>query len=188
MGFRDYDTQKAYLNITSSTNAILTSTTIANGSFTPTGQPDFPRNITITVTTATISAGTVTVNGVGFNGALISEVLDLSAATSLTGTLNFISVTNIVVAGLTGADPADTFIVGVGTDIQLTVGNSILNTATVNSGTGAYHIIDGIISTDPAVAIISGATNKTYTYNCVMKLGIHITMAGTHPLTVTWTQ
>lgn len=186
---REYNTQVSYLTITTDNDAILTSTTIEDDTFDPTGQPDFPRNITIDVTTSTITAGFVTVNGLDPKGALISEVLDLSTDTSLVGTLNFASVTDIVVSELADEDPGDTFIVGVGDEIQLSTGSSILHTVTVNSGTGPYTIIDNIEgSTTGTMAIISGATNKTYTYQCVMGQGIRIVMAGTHPLTVNWTQ
>lgn len=186
---REYDTQISYLSVTSSTNAIKTSTTIANGTFTPTHQPDFPRNITITVTTSTITAGTVTINGVDPTGNLISEILDLATDTSLIGTLNFVSVTNIIVANLAGNDPADTFIVGVGTNIQVSTGSSILHSVTVNSGTGPYTILDAVSgSTTGTMAIISGATNKTYTYQCVMGQGIRVVMAGSNPITINWTK
>ncbi len=186
---REYNTQVSYLSVASSTNAIKTITTVADGTFSPTAQPDFPRNITIAVTTGTITAGTVTVNGVSPTGALIAEVLDLALATSLTGTKNFASVTNIVIADLADEDPGDTFIVGVGTNIQVATGSSILHSITVNSGDGPFTIIDNVTgSTTGTMAIISGSTPKTYTYQCSMGKGIRIIMASTHPITVNWSQ
>ncbi len=75
---------------------------LASATYTIAAQPDVPRNITITCvdTGASITVGTVTVTGTDVNGSTITEVLDLSAALTLTGTKVFASVTSVVSAGV----------------------------------------------------------------------------------------
>ncbi len=100
---------------------IVTTRVIAGGSQPLASQPDIPRNATITVTDAnvSISAGTVTINGVDQLGASRSEVLDLSLALSFTGTVLWATITSVVVAGLLGNGAADTLAVGIGSTIYV---------------------------------------------------------------------
>ncbi len=186
------DNQKAYLALFADTDYLLASTTIANGSFIVAAQPDFPRNITINVTTSTITAGTVTVTGADPKGITISEVLNLALATTLTGTKNFALVTSIVVAGLVGNDPGDTFIVGVGANVQLTTGRSTLVYVVVGSGSGTvgkYQFIDGTTGTTTDAAELKAAIAAgVYDYNASFANGIRIILSGDTPLTVVYNQ
>ena len=87
------------------------------------GQPDVPRNITIAVTDGdtSITAGTITVNGLDKDDNIISEELDLTEGLSLVGVEMFKEVTSIVLAGITGATTDDdVFIVGYGAVIAQT--------------------------------------------------------------------
>lgn len=100
---------------------IIASTNLLNNTTysTLTDQPDVPRNITITVTdtTPSIVAGTITVNGLDVNGTAITEVLNLAGPTlTFTGTKVFASVTTVVTASVTvlGGAADETFIVGTG--------------------------------------------------------------------------
>ncbi len=190
------DNQKAYLTL-AVTNQIIHSVAIADGSFTLDGNLDFPRNITISVTTSNITGGTVTVNGINFiTGRSDSEVLDLSSATTLTGTKIFSTITSVVVADLSTADPQDppvgTFIVGMGNTIQLTVGKSILVNAIVGSGAsqvGKYQFIDNITGTTTNLAELKQAIAAgVYEFNASVALGLRVVMAGATPITITYSQ
>lgn len=125
--------------------------TLANSELTPT------RNVTIEVTTATITAGLVTVTGINFvTGLVDTEVLDLSVATSLTGTKVFSSISSVVISNLAGEDPADTIIVGVGQIAQITVGRTTFISIIVGVElTGGVKIIDGITGTTENVAFLA---------------------------------
>lgn len=100
---------------------IVTTRVIAGGSQPLAAQPDVPRNATITVTDAnvSISAGTITLNGVDQLGATQAEVLNLASALTFTGTVLWASITSVVVAGLVGNGVADTLAVGIGSSIYV---------------------------------------------------------------------
>ncbi len=183
------DNIKAYVGV-ADTDAILASTTIANGSFTPV-QPDYPRNITIAVTTSTITAGTITVTGTNFVTKLTdTEVLDLSAATTLTGTKMFSVIASVVVASLADNDPADTFIVGEGSTVQLTMGRTTLISAIVGSGAsqvGKYQFINNSTGTTTNVAELKQAIAAgVYEFNCSIGIGLRVVISGATPITVVY--
>ncbi len=100
---------------------IVTTRVIAGGSQPIASQPDIPRNATILVTDAnvSISAGTVTINGVDQLGAPQTEVLNLASALTFTGTVLWATITSVVVAGLVGNAVADTIAVGIGSSIYV---------------------------------------------------------------------
>lgn len=100
---------------------IVTTRVIAGGSQPLASQPDVPRNATILVvdTNTSISAGTVTINGVDQLGAPQTEVLNLAVALTFTGTVLWASITSVVVAGLVGNGAADTLAVGIGSTIYV---------------------------------------------------------------------
>lgn len=187
------DHSKAYVDV-ASTNYIVTSATIANGSLTIAHATLNPaRNITIAVTTSTITAGTVTVTGTNFiTGKTDTEVLDLSAATSLTGTKVFSVISSVVVAGLADNDPADTIIVGAGATVQLTVGRTTFVSAIVGSGAGTigkYQFIDNITGTTTNLAELKATIAAgVYEFNASVSLGLRLVLAGTTSITVIWNQ
>lgn len=113
----------------------ITSTALIDGSVgardysLATAYPDVPRNVTMTITSSTISAGTFEVIGLAIDGTQIREKIILSSSVkSLTGTKIFKKITNIIVA-VTGEDPADRIVVGMGSVIGLPT--DIVNTDAV---------------------------------------------------------
>lgn len=118
---------------------IVTTRVLAAGSQPLAAQPDVPRNATITVTDANLSitAGTVTINGVDQLGAAQSEVLNLASALTFTGTVLWASITSVVVAGLVGNGVADTLAVGIGSSIYVdaltSTSPTALQAATLNT-------------------------------------------------------
>ncbi len=186
------DYQKLYIT-GADTNQIISSVTLADGDFPLDGNIDVPRNITIDVTSATVSAGTITVTGINFvTGLSDTEVLDLSDTNTLVGTKIFSTITSVVVAGLADEDPGDTFIVGVGTNVQVTVGKSILHYLIVGGGSGtvgSYVVIDGTSGTTANVATLkSGIAVGTYIFHVSIAKGLRVIVAGTEPLTVTYSK
>lgn len=175
------------------TDLIINSVHIEDGDFPLDGNVDFPRNITIDVTTATITAGTVTVTGIDFlTGLPASEVLDLSLATTLVGTIVFSEITSVVVADLADEDPADVFIVGVGSVIQVTKGRTTLKNVIITDDggdVGKFQIIDGISGTTTNVAEFKkDIAANDYKLWVSISAGLRVVMSGDTPLTITYSQ
>lgn len=106
------------------TDEIVTVGNLTNKSWTIAGQPDYPRNLVLTVvdTTPGITAGTVTVVGVGAYGQAVTETFDCSAgAGTYTGNVAFATVTSVTTASFAtlGGSGDETFKVGVGTKLGL---------------------------------------------------------------------
>lgn len=107
--------------ITATTNYIVTSVNLTNVALTLAHQPDTPRNLTGTVTdtTPSVVAGTVTFVGTDVNGAAQTEVWNFATALTFTGTKLFATVTTATVAGATvlGGLGDETIVVGVGSTV-----------------------------------------------------------------------
>src|SRR3990167_6605589 len=85
----------------SSLNKIVTVANLVNGVQTIAAQPDCPRNLTVTIvdTTPGITVGTVTIDGTGTDGTLISEIFNCAAgAGTYTGTKIFGNVSAVTTA------------------------------------------------------------------------------------------
>lgn len=175
-------------------NKIVTSVAIANGAQIIANQPDVPRNITIAVTDmdTSIDAGVVTVTGTDIKGDLLVEAFDLTTALVFVGTSNFATITSVVVSALHGAALGDTLIVGVGSNVQLTLGNTTLGSLVIldDSGTvGGFGVIDGTSGTTVNVASLKAdIANNVYKFDCVLSAGLRVIMAGDTALTVTYRQ
>lgn len=187
------DHVKSYIDV-ADTDFVVVSATIANGSLTVANATINPaRNITIAVTTSTITAGTVTVTGTNFlTGKQDTEVLNLALATTLTGTKMFSRITSVVVASLADNDPGDTIIVGVGSTVQLTRGRTTLVSAVVGSGAGQvgkYQFIDNITGTTTNLAELKqDLAAGVYEFNCSVSVGLRVVLAGATPITVIYNQ
>lgn len=109
--------------IVATANRIVTSTDFANGAMTIAAQPDTPRNLTATLTDAnsSVTAGTLTINGLDPQGNAVQEVVGFAALRAgWTGTKIFASVTSLAIAGVAGATAGtDVIVVGVGSTIGL---------------------------------------------------------------------
>lgn len=104
--------------IAATTNRIVTSVNLTNVALTIAAQPDVPRNLTGTVTdtTPSVVAGTVTFVGTDINGAALTEVWNFATALTFTGTKLFATVTSATVAAASvlGGAGDETIVVGVG--------------------------------------------------------------------------
>lgn len=114
---RNYDLNNP--TIAATTNYLITSTNFTDATtFTLAHQPADPRNVTVAVTdtTPSIVAGTITVTGTNVNGAVQTEVFDLSTGLTFTGVKVFSTITSIVSAGVSvlGGAGDETIIAGVG--------------------------------------------------------------------------
>lgn len=91
-------------------------------SYTLAAQPDVPRNITIThatVAAGTDTLGTITISGTNVFGWAISEVLTPVADSLVAGVTAFKTITSIIGTGWAIAGGNDTILVGVGTALGL---------------------------------------------------------------------
>lgn len=159
--------------------AILEEVTIEDGTFAPDGQPDVARNIIVTVTSATIDAGTITVTGTGVDGEIVSESFDLSSALSFTGTVMFATITSIVVADLANEDPADVFAIGTGVTVQIWNGKGVLVSVVVGTtlSAGSLQIIDNTTGTTTNVGELkSGIAANVYKYKASIGDGLRLVL------------
>lgn len=126
--------------VAATTNYIVTSVNLTSTSFTLAHQPDVPRNFTGTVTdtTPSVVAGTVTFTGTDVNDAAQTEVWDFATALTFTGTKLFKTLTSATAAGVTvlGGAGDETIIIGVGSTvgyIYCATGDYVVSPARVKS-------------------------------------------------------
>jgi hypothetical protein len=101
----------------SDVDKIVTIANMKNGSYTIAAQPDIPRNVT--VTHATVAAGTDTlgkllVTGTNIDDVVISEEITPVADSTVAGLLAFKTITSIAGSGWVIAGGNDTITVGIG--------------------------------------------------------------------------
>jgi hypothetical protein len=157
--------------ILAATNRYVTSVNLTNIAFTLANQPDVPRNVTVTITdtTPSIVAGTITVIGFDIANQPITEVFTFpatpAASRTFTGVLMFAQITSITAAGVTvlGGAGDELLVAGCGTVIALP--NPILTAAAVN-----HAWLAGVKQTTPTIAVgvsQSGVDASAGTYNGV---------------------
>lgn len=153
--------------ITATTNYIVTSTNVVSSTYTLAHQPDVPRNITgtITDTTPSITAGTITIVGTDVNGVSQTEAWSLVGPTlTFTGTKLFASVTSITGAGIVtlGGAGDETIVMGVGSTVSYSfcsLSEPIESAGTsVTSGSSAT-----VTSTSSAFALVGVGDELTFT-------------------------
>lgn len=97
--------------IAATTTTFVADVSIANSACTIAAQPDYPRKIQIVITDAnsSITAGLVTVIGVGASGQALNQAIDISNGGTHTYTTTdaFASITSITPSGLVGNAAAD---------------------------------------------------------------------------------
>lgn len=95
---------------------------VADGAIVVAAQPDFPRKLQVRITDAnsSISAGTLTLVGVGPSGEAVTEEVALTGGTATkTTTYAYATVTSGTVAGLAGNEGADNLSIGVAAALGL---------------------------------------------------------------------
>lgn len=155
--------------ILAATNRYVASVNLTNIAFTIAAQPDQPRNVTVTVTdtTPSINAGTITVVGFDVANQPITEVFTFpgtpAASRTFTGVMMFAQITSITAANVAvlGGSGDETIVAGCGTVIALP--NPIMTAAAIN------HVwLGGTKITSPVVATgvsQSGVDASAGTYN-----------------------
>lgn len=111
---------------------------ITDGTYPADGQPDYPRSMKVKFTNtagATVSV-VVTISGILNTGVLGSEVFtftDVAGAETQEGDKAFITVTNVVVSGMSGEDADEDLEVGVGDKFGIPIGaGTLANVSKVN--------------------------------------------------------
>jgi hypothetical protein len=163
-----------------SANRIVTSVNLTNAALVVAAQPDVPRNVIVTVTdtTPSITAGTVTVAGQDAYGNTITEVFDFStftSATAKTGTKIFGKVTSVVTTGFTvlGGSGDELIVVGVGNVIGLPT-DIVASTAVVHVFLGGTRVTTPTVAvgvSKSGVDVSSSTLNGTKTLLCFYNIG-----------------
>lgn len=169
-------------------DSVLSPVTVADGTFLPDGQPDVPRILSVLVTTSTVTAGFVTINGVDVNGDLVVESFDLSMAVAYNTTAAYASVTSIVVTDLADEDPADTIQAGTTVTAQLWAGKGVIASVIVPQTTNGYvEIIDNITgSTTNVATLTSGIAAGVYKLKASIGSGLRVIIQGTKSILITY--
>lgn len=100
--------------------AVVANTPIVDGALGFAAQPDFPRKLQVDITDgdASISAGDLTLVGVGADGAALTQVIPLTNGTEVVVTDDaYATVTSATIASVAGATGAD--LIGIGPDSAL---------------------------------------------------------------------
>lgn len=163
--------------------SIVADVSIANGAQTIAAQPVFPAKLTVTFTDAnsSVTAGTVTVVGLGARGQALSEVFSLASAgtTTFTTADAYATVTSITVASLAGAAGADHIKVGVSAALGLAappgaygfaVHKETISTQAADTETGVITVTSanetvGTVDATAGTIIPSTAPNGARTYD-----------------------
>jgi hypothetical protein len=100
--------------------SIVANVAMADGAQILAGQPDYPRKLRVDITDgdASVTAGIVTIVGVGADGSALSEAVDLTGGTAVKVTDDaFATVTSATISALAGETGAD--LIGIGVDSAL---------------------------------------------------------------------
>lgn len=147
--------------IVATDDRIVTVVNLVNGVQAIAGYPDTPRNLTVTIvdTTPSITVGTVTVDGFGADGAVISEVFNCAAGAGVyTGAKIFGNITAVTSADFSvlGGGGDETIKVGVGNLIGLPTNIS------ASSAVKLIYVIDPVTGgTIPANVSYTTGTNTS---------------------------
>ncbi len=166
--------------ILAATNRYVASVNLTNIAFTIANQPDIPRNVTVTVTdtTPSINAGTITVIGFDVTNNPVTEVFTFpgtpAASRTFTGVMIFAQITSITAAGVAvlGGAGDELIVAGCGTVIGLP--NPIQTAGAVN------HVWLGTAKqTSPVIAVgsqSSGVDASAGVYNGAKSLTVSYDM------------
>jgi hypothetical protein len=116
LGEVDFDSLVGYNGATEIDNT-FTLTAIA-------ARLEHPRNVVLTVTAGTMTAGKVAVYGMGTNGRPTREEFTIAGAATYTGNVPFLTVDRVSCWGCVGAGADDEISIGAGAKIGLPLGDN----------------------------------------------------------------
>jgi hypothetical protein len=124
---------------------------IADGALTVAAQPDFPRKLQVRIVDAdsSVTAGTVTLVGVGLDGGAVTETIDFGAGGTQTIVTDYVyaSLTSATVASVAGAAAGDTIGIGVGAALGLPIPAGMPNVSVVRAYADATSEAVGTVDT-----------------------------------------
>lgn len=141
---------------------------LANGALTIAAQPDFPRKLQVRITDAnsSITAGTVTLVGVGVRGQAITQVIPLAGGTRTVTTDDaFATLTSATVAGLAGHGAGDNIGIGPSAALGLPVPQGTTAVTVFKSNVSNANEAIGTVDSVAGTIIPTSAPNGTRTYD-----------------------
>lgn len=166
--------------ILAATNRYVASVNLTNIAFTIANQPDIPRNVTVTVTdtTPSINAGTITVIGFDISNQPITEVFTFpgtpAASRTFTGVFCFAQITSITAAGVAVLGGAGDELIVVGCGNVIALPNPIVAAAAINHvWLGGAKVVTPVIATGVSQ---SGVDASASVYNGVKVLQVSMNM------------
>lgn len=161
--------------------AIVAAVTPTNVALTVASQPDYPRALTVRVvidTTHAITAGVLTIIGIGASGEAVTEAVSLIRASSATLYTShaFAHVTSATVSAIAITGGAGSTTVGVGNSSRLGLPGSktpaggafAVYKANVNQANEAVGTVDATYGTIIPTTAPDGSKNFDFFYNCTI--------------------
>jgi hypothetical protein len=159
--------------------SIVADVSLAAGALTIAAQPDYPRKLQVRITDAnsSITAGTVTLVGLGASGQAVTQVIPLTGGTATVVSADAYShLTSATVAALAGNAAADHVSIGVGAAfglpaVQGATGFAV-HKANADNADEAVGTVDAVAGTLAPTTAANATHNYTffYSYNFVPAL------------------
>lgn len=172
------------------TNRFVTSANMKVGAYTiANASPVWSGGCLVTLTHTTVAGtdtlGTVTIVGVGLNGATITEVLTPVADSVATSTNIFRSVTSATGAGWVAVSTADTIVIGCAAGSYASASSGVLESVIVNTTAAAAIVISDKAGT--IATLKASIAEATYPFNVVYNGYLKVATTSTNDVTVTHT-
>lgn len=159
---------------------------VANGAVTIAAQPDFPRKLQVRIVDgdSSITAGTLTLVGVGASGQAVTQTIALTGGTQTVITTDaYATLTSGTVANLAGAAAGDTLGIGVGAALALpatyspTPGSFSVFKSDVNNANEAVGTVDEVAGTISPTSAANASRTFDFWYTYKITSQPTITMA-----------
>lgn len=146
---------------------------VANGELTIAAQPDYPRKLQVALVDAnsSISAGIVTLVGVGVHGQAVTQAISLTGGSATTTTTHaYATITSATVSGLVGAASGDTISIGVATALglpgpyALTPSAFTVYKANLDNADSVIGTVDATNATIVPNSVPNGSRNYSFWY------------------------
>lgn len=149
---------------------------LANGALTIAAQPDVPRKLQVRITDAnsSISAGTVTLVGVGARGQAVSQVIALAGGTrTVTTDEAFATLTSATVASLAGAATGDNIGIGPSNALGLPVPQGARDVAVHKANVANANEAVGTVDATAGTIVPTTAPNGTRVFDFWFTYRLH---------------
>jgi hypothetical protein len=160
--------------------SVVNDVLLADGAQVIAAQPDYPRKLQVRITDgdSSISAGTVTLVGVGIDGSAVTQTINLAGGTRTVITdAVYATLTSATVAALAGHGAGDNIGIGVGAALGLPIPTGAAGVAVTKTCVDSVNeAVAGVDATARSVAPTTAA-NAAHDYDFFFKYTVTPTQA-----------